>query len=123
MIASMIARMLLLVLALFIGANCADAGVIVSRDVIASEPSDAALLSLLAELCVASDSEVPQEGYFDAAPNDLAGIALASTQLAGHACLGMGGGRLDPPRIGWRLSLANAVLSPSPLLDGLLKPS
>lgn len=123
----MTARILFAVFAIMLGAQCADAGVIVSPQVIADQPSDAALLSVLNAMAASvetEDAEVPPCGAIHGSPGGMAGVSLGPTQVGGvHACASSGW-EFSPPLFAvWRISLVNAILPPSPVLDGLLKPS
>lgn len=119
----MAARIFLAVFAIMLGAAQADAGVMISPHVAADQPSDAAVLKVLSEIAFPADSEVPQCHLFDGGTDDFAAGALNSAQsLGSYAWLG-DGWEFAPPQVRWRLSLANAVLPSSPVLDGLLKPS
>lgn len=123
----MTARVLLAVFAIMFGAQCADAGVIVSPQVIAGQPSDAALLSVLTAMAAsaeADDAEVPPCGAIHGSPGGMAGVSLGPTLVAGaHACACSGWDLSPPVSAIWRITLVNAILPPSPVLSGLLKPS
>jgi hypothetical protein len=120
----MLTRAITTVLILLLGASYADAGLIDSHSVRVSEPSESAIESLLSDPVPLVDENPPREGVIDARARELAGMSshsnlsgnvYSSIETAFFFHLGTG--------IAWYLSLDNAVLPPSPVLTGLLKPS
>jgi hypothetical protein len=123
-LSTMFARTLMTVLALLLGANCADAGLIVSPSVEISEPSVSAIESLLSDLMPLVDAEQSDEGVVNDDPSDRAGLSSNPISQCNYVSCGISYcGLLLAPGIAWYVPLSNASLPPSPVLTGLLKPS
>ena len=120
---SMVRQFLLAVFATLLGAACADAGVIASRQAMA-EPSDDAVMSVLVELSDSLDSESAPPRFVSGGSNDLAGSVLTSVSSPGGSAVVLLG-LIAPlsPAMSWYIGVLTPLLPPSPVLDGLLKPA
>ncbi|EMI44581.1 hypothetical protein [Rhodopirellula sp. SWK7] len=118
-------RILTIVFFLFVGAIRADAGVIVESGVEQLSISQDAKLSVLTSWVASQQADDPLSDYVDGKSRDtLAGVAMVTSQSNSTHALSRTDFQLsDPPFLLWQIAFANAILPPSPLLDGLLKPS
>ncbi|WP_146514670.1 hypothetical protein [Rubripirellula amarantea] len=110
---------------LLVGAVRVDAGVIVESGVERLSISQDAKLSVLTSWVASQQADEPLSDYVDGKCRDtLAGVAMVTSQSNSTHALSRTEFQLsDTPFLLWQIAFANATLPPSPLLDGLLKPS
>jgi len=120
----MLTRTIMTVLIILTGASCADAGLIDSRSFAIGEPSASAIENLLSGLMPLVDDEPANDGVVNDGTKDLAGMSSSSTVPCNvFSCIDKATCFHKATGIAWYLSLDNAILPVSPVLNGLLKPS